>query len=62
MPASHPSVGDYFRLRSRVRFDGVAPNLAPPCALGEHTASILAEIGYSPARCEQLANERAIAL
>ena len=62
MPAGHATVGDYFRLRSRIRFDDVAPSMAPPCALGEHTASILAEIGYSPAQCEQLANERVITL
>ena len=61
-PASHQSVGDYFRLRPRIRFDGVEPKLSPTCSLGEHTASILAEIGYSPDQCNRLATERVISL
>jgi len=45
-PASHPAFGDYFRFRPRVRYGG-PDKPRPPCALGEHTARVLQELGYS---------------
>jgi crotonobetainyl-CoA:carnitine CoA-transferase CaiB-like acyl-CoA transferase len=45
--ASHPAFGDYLRTRSAIQFSEMSSYLGPACSIGEHTESILAELGYS---------------
>ena len=52
--ASHPAFGDYWRPPVRVGFERLRPRLGPAAAAGEHTRSILAELGRSPAQVDAL--------
>jgi len=52
--ASHPAYGDYWRPPVRVGFARLRPRLGPAAAAGEHTRSILIELGRSPAEIEAL--------
>ncbi len=49
-PTPHPRIPEYRDLKMPVRFDGNRPTLrrVPP-RVGEHTAEVLAELGYSDA-------------
>jgi formyl-CoA transferase len=53
---SHPTEGEMTLLRRPVRFDGSRDDqpLNPPPTLGEHTAKILAELGYDEGAVERL--------
>jgi crotonobetainyl-CoA:carnitine CoA-transferase CaiB-like acyl-CoA transferase len=51
----HPRVDQFHSLASPIRLAGTPPEyrLLPP-ALGEHTAQVLAELGYPPEEIERL--------
>ncbi|WP_119157176.1 CaiB/BaiF CoA transferase family protein [Caldimonas tepidiphila] len=57
-----PGVGRDIRLvRTGFKLNGAAPSVeTPPPLLGEHTAAILAELGYAGEDLEALAQEKAI--
>ena len=57
-----PGVGRDIRLvRTGFKLNGEAPAVeTPPPLLGEHTVSVLGELGYSPADIEALGQEKAI--
>ncbi len=46
-PVVHPEWGTYRRHGPLVRFDGLAPDLAPPPLAGQHNDELLAELGAS---------------
>jgi itaconate CoA-transferase len=46
--------GPVAALRPPASHSSHAPRMAAVLALGEHTAAILAELGYTPQRCAQL--------
>ncbi len=59
---SHPTEGDMTLLRRPVRFDGSRddqPLNAPP-TLGEHTAEVLAELGYDDGDVERMRRDEII--
>ncbi len=48
-------------LRTGIKVDGAAPKVdRPPPRLGEHSSALLAELGYSAAEIDRLAEEKAI--
>ena len=53
--ADHPVFGSYWRPPAKVGFEGFPARLAPACAAGEHSRSILAELGYDPEAIDRLA-------
>ncbi len=52
----HPDAGPLDMVGNPVKLDslGMDPGYAPPPRLGEHTAAILAEVGYTPAEIDAL--------
>jgi crotonobetainyl-CoA:carnitine CoA-transferase CaiB-like acyl-CoA transferase len=61
-PMDHPEFGPYWQPVGKVDFDGRAPAPAPTCSLGEHTARILGELGFSEDEVGALASEGVIRL
>ena len=60
-PMTHPDFGDYWRRASTIRFSGceaIETSVAP--SLGEHTAAILAELGYSPEERQETIDSGAV--
>jgi crotonobetainyl-CoA:carnitine CoA-transferase CaiB-like acyl-CoA transferase len=58
----HPHMGKLRAVRSPVRFGGTQFEMSRPCpAHGEHTTSILQEVGLSAAEIETLAQQQIIA-
>ena len=53
----HPLFGRIRRHGPIAAFSETAPRLAPSCLRGQHTSSILAELGYTPDAVETLARE-----
>ena len=60
-PMTHPAFGDYWRRAPTIRFSAcepVRPSGAP--SLGEHTLSVLADLGYSDDECRELIESGAL--
>jgi crotonobetainyl-CoA:carnitine CoA-transferase CaiB-like acyl-CoA transferase len=60
-PMTHSAFGDYWRRPPAVRFEGCEPvgtTVAP--GLGEHTAALLTELGYTPDECADLIESGAV--
>jgi len=53
--ADHPVFGSYWRPPAKVGFEGFPARLAPACAAGEHSRSILAQLGYDREAIDRLA-------
>jgi crotonobetainyl-CoA:carnitine CoA-transferase CaiB-like acyl-CoA transferase len=61
--AKHPRVPDYRAIGLPIRWDGERPGVSRvPPLLGEHTAEILAELGYDDPAIEELAARHVIEL
>ncbi|MOA45462.1 formyl-coenzyme A transferase [compost metagenome] len=57
-----PGVGRDIRVvRTGFKLNGEAPTVdSPPPQLGEHTASIMAELGYTDAEIQNLVQEKVV--
>ena len=63
VPAKHPRLPDYRALGLPIRWDGERPGITRvPPLLGEHTAEVLAELGFDAAAIEDLARRHVIGL
>jgi crotonobetainyl-CoA:carnitine CoA-transferase CaiB-like acyl-CoA transferase len=60
MEASQPIFGDYWRPPVKIDFETLTPRLAPAAAIGEHSRSLLAELGYPPGEVQQLVDAGAV--
>ena len=61
--AKHPRIPDYRAVGLPIRWDGERPGVARvPPLLGEHTAEVLAELGYDQAAIKELASRHVIQL
>jgi crotonobetainyl-CoA:carnitine CoA-transferase CaiB-like acyl-CoA transferase len=62
LPADHPAFGDYWRVGGRVNLAGAETRLAPASAIGEHTETILVELGFGAADVEAMIETGAVAV
>jgi len=63
IPAKHPRLPDYRAVGLPIRWDGERPAVARvPPLLGEHTAEVLAELGYDAAAIRALDERHVIGL
>jgi crotonobetainyl-CoA:carnitine CoA-transferase CaiB-like acyl-CoA transferase len=63
IPAKHPRIPEYRAVGLPIRWDGERPGVSRvPPLLGEHTAEVLAELGYDQASIEELASRHVIQL
>ena len=63
LPAKHPRLPDYRAVGLPVRWDGERPGVSRvPPLLGEHTAEVLAELGYDQPAIRELASRHVIQL
>ena len=63
VPAKHPRLPDYRAVAMPVRWDGERPGVTRvPPLLGEHTADVLAELGYDAAAIQDLARRHVVGL
>ena len=63
IPQKHPRVPDYRAVGLPIRWDGERPGVARvPPLLGEHTAEVLAELGYDDHTIKELAARHVIRL
>ncbi|MCI0545773.1 MAG: CoA transferase [Candidatus Rokubacteria bacterium] len=62
-PVKHPRLPDFRPVAHPIRWDGERPPVTRvPPLLGEHSAEILAELGYDPSAIERLATRRVVEL
>jgi crotonobetainyl-CoA:carnitine CoA-transferase CaiB-like acyl-CoA transferase len=61
-PMDHPEYGPYWQPLGKFSFDGRSAPPAPTCSLGEHTASVLGELGYTDSAIADLVQEGVIRL
>ena len=63
VPVKHPRLHDYRALGLPIRWDGERPPITRvPPLLGEHTAEVLAELGFAPDAIEDLARRHVVGL
>jgi crotonobetainyl-CoA:carnitine CoA-transferase CaiB-like acyl-CoA transferase len=63
VPTKHPRLPDYRAVGLPIRWDGERPSVARvPPLLGEHSAEVLAELGYDEAAIQELASRHVIQL
>ncbi len=63
IPAKHPRLPDYRAVGLPIRWDGERSGVSRvPPLLGEHTAEVLAELGYDSATIEELAQRHVVQL
>ncbi|PYO57554.1 MAG: formyl-CoA transferase, partial [Candidatus Rokuibacteriota bacterium] len=63
IPSKHPRVPEYRAVGLPVKWDGERPGVSRvPPLLGEHTAEVLAELGYDAATIEELAARHVVQL
>ena len=63
VPVKHPRLYDYRALGLPIRWDGERPPITRvPPLLGEHTAEVLAELGFAPDAIEDLARRHVVGL
>jgi crotonobetainyl-CoA:carnitine CoA-transferase CaiB-like acyl-CoA transferase len=63
IPVKHPRIPDYRVVGLPIRWDGERPGVARAAPLlGEHTAEVLAELGYDGAAIEELAARHVVEL
>ncbi|HMB37121.1 MAG TPA: CaiB/BaiF CoA-transferase family protein [Methylomirabilota bacterium] len=63
VPTKHPRLPDYRAVGLPIRWDGERPSVARvPPLLGEHSAEVLAELGYDEAAIQALASRHVIQL
>jgi crotonobetainyl-CoA:carnitine CoA-transferase CaiB-like acyl-CoA transferase len=58
--AEHPTFGRYWKHPPTTQFSRNASEVRAPCGLGEHTATILMELGYSPDEVDLLETDRVV--
>ena len=57
----HPAIGKYLRYGPMINFsETTGTNLGPITVVGEHTASILTELGYTPDQIEDFASRKIV--
>ena len=62
-PVGHPRLPDYRAMNLPIKWDGARPPVTRvPPVLGEHTAEVLAELGYDAAAIEELATRHVVQL
>ncbi len=57
---SHPRLGEYWRLPSRVTFNGAEGRYGKATVLGESTVAVLEELGYQEAEIKTLCDGRVV--
>ena len=63
IPVKHPRVPDYRAVGLPIKWDGERPGVSRvPPLLGEHTAEVLAELGYDDATIKELAARHVVQL
>jgi crotonobetainyl-CoA:carnitine CoA-transferase CaiB-like acyl-CoA transferase len=60
--SSHPAFPDHWVFRQRVRFESIKPPNTYVCGLGEHTAAVLGELGYSGPQIREFADRGVIGI
>jgi crotonobetainyl-CoA:carnitine CoA-transferase CaiB-like acyl-CoA transferase len=60
VPVEHPSFGEYWLPPAKVGFDRLASRRGPAAAVGEHTAALLAELGYEPQQIAALIDKQVV--
>lgn len=56
----HPMFQEHPRLKSLVSFSRSATRAGPGCLVGQHTAALLGELGYSAAQIEEMAGRNVV--
>jgi crotonobetainyl-CoA:carnitine CoA-transferase CaiB-like acyl-CoA transferase len=63
LSAKHPRLDDYRGIGLPIRWDGERPGIARvPPLLGEHTAEVLAELGFDAAAIKDLGDRHVVQL